>query len=234
MRAHAHLTVERDAEGRSVVRTLRSAAPLTLLPVRGRPRVHLVGSAAGPLGGDDLALTVEVGPHARLTLAGVAATVALPGPHGGVSRTRVDITLGAGATLHYLPEPTVVTRRARHESVLTVALAEDAHFHTRETVVLGRAGEVAGELTTALHVTRCGRPVLRQRTAVTAETLLGRRVLATELSTCDTRETASGEWWSRTRLAAGGTLTTALADDAVTALGLLPAPLLAGQQRPGQ
>lgn len=231
MKAHAHLTVERDTAGRSVVRTLRSAAPLTLLPARGRPVVHLVGSAASPLGGDELTLTVRVGPHACLVLAGIAAAVALPGPHGGVSRTTVHLELGAGAKVDYLPEPTVVTRRARHESLLTVALADDAHLRTRETVVLGRAGEVAGELTTALQVTRCGRPVLRQRTSVTPEVLMGRRVLATELSTGDTRETASGEWWSRTRLAAGGTLTTALADDAVTALRALGAalPLVAGQ-----
>jgi urease accessory protein len=217
VKAHAQLTVERDAAGRSVVRTLRSAAPLTLIPVRGEPVVHLVNSAASPLGGDELTLTVRVGPHACLTLTGIAATVALPGPHGEKSRTTVHLELDEGATVDYLPEPTVITRRARHESVLMVTLARDAHLRTRETLVLGRANEPPGELTTALHVTREGRPVLRQQLTVSKETLLGNRVLATELSTADTRETASGEWWSRTRLAAGGTLTTALADDAVTA-----------------
>lgn len=218
MKAHAQLTVERDAAGRSVVRTLRSAAPLTLIPVRGQPIVHLVNSAASPLGGDDLTLTVHVGPYACLTLTGIAASVALPGPHGGKSRTAVHIELSEGATINYLPEPTVITRRARHESVLTVALAEGAHIHTRETLVLGRTNEPPGELTTTLHVTRAGCPVLRQHLVLTQETLLGKRVLATELSTADTRGPASGEWWSRTTLAAGGTLTTALADDAVTAL----------------
>jgi len=227
VKAHAHLSVE-WAGGRSVVRTLRSAAPLTLIPVRGQPRVHLVSSAAGPLGGDELTLTVRVGPHASLTLAGVAATVVLPGPHGETSRTTVHIELDEGASIDYLPEPTVVTRRARHEARLVVTLAGDAHLRTRETVVLGRANEPAGELTTALHVTRCGRPVLRQETQVTTEVLLGKRVLATELSTRDTRDTASGPWWSRTRLAAGGTLTTALADDAVTASRELGAALLLG------
>jgi urease accessory protein len=118
----------------------------------------------------------------------------------------------------YLPEPTVITRRARHESVLTVTLAEGAHLHTRETLVLGRANELPGELTTTITITRCGRPVLRQSLPVTLDTLLGKRVLVTELSTSDTRGTASGPGWARTRLAAGGTLTTALADDAVTAL----------------
>ncbi|MFL6127325.1 urease accessory protein UreD [Actinophytocola sp.] len=223
MKAHAHLAVERDAAGRAVVRTLRSAAPLTLIPARGpagvEPLVHLVNSAASPLGGDELTLTVHVGPHACLTLTGIAATIALPGPHGERSRTTVHLEVAEGATVRYLPEPVVITRRARHESLLTVTLADGAHLHTRETVVLGRAGEAPGELTTGLHVTRGDRPVLRQNLTVTAELLMGKRVLATELSTSDTGEVASGEWWSRTRLAAGGTLTTVLADDAVTALG---------------
>jgi len=217
VKAQARLVVECDAAGRSVVRTLRSAAPLTLIPVRGEPLVHLVNSAASPLGGDDLTLTVHVGPKACLTLTGIAATVALPGTHGEKSRTTVHLELDEGATVTYLPEPTVITRRARHESVLTATLAAGAHLHTRETLVLGRANEPPGELSTTLHVVRDKSPIIRQHLAVTPETLMGKRVLATELSTCDERETASGEWWSRTRLAAGGTLTTALADDAVTA-----------------
>jgi urease accessory protein len=228
VKAAAHLTVERDADGRSVVRALRSAAPLTLLPVRGAPVVHLVNSAASPLGGDELTLTVRVGPHACLTLAGVAATIALPGAHGEKSRVSVHFELGDGAFVDYLPEPIVVTRRARHESVLTVALGAGAHVRAREVVVLGRAGEAAGELTTASHITRCALPVLRQELRVTTDMLLGKRVLATELSTRDTGDTASGPWWSRTTLAAGGTLTTALADDAVTALRALAAPTLLG------
>jgi len=227
VKAEALLEVERGG----VVRTLRSASPLTLIPVRGSPVVHLVNSAASPLGGDDLTLTVRVGPHACLTLAGIAATVALPGPHGDPSRTTVHMELAEGATIEYLPEPTVVTRRARHESVLVVSLAEDAHLHTRETIVLGRDGEQPGELTSTLHVTRAGRPVLRQTLTVTPEVLMGKRVLATELSTSDDRETESGEWWSRTRLATGGTLTTSLADDAVTASRQLVAPALLGTRQ---
>lgn len=231
MKAHAHLTVERDAAGRSVVRTLRSASPLTLIPVRGEPVVHLVNSAASPLGGDDLTLTVHVGPRACLTLTGIAATVALPGLHGEKSRSTVHIELDEGATMAYLPEPTVITRRARHKSILTVTLASGARLRARETLVLGRANELPGELTTRLDVTREGRPVLRQQLTVTADVLMGKRVLATELSTGDTGDTASGEWWSRTRLAAGGTLTTALADDAVTALRHLAAPTLLGARQ---
>ncbi len=78
-----------------------------------------------------------------------------------------------------------------------------------------------------MNLTRVRYPMLRQTLVVTREVLLGKRVLATELSTSDDRGTASGEWWSRTRLAAGGTLTTSLADDAVTAsrpLGVAAVP----------
>lgn len=78
VKAEALLEVERGG----VVRTLRSAAPLALIPVRGRPVVHLVNSAASPLGGDELTLTVRLGAHACLRLAGIAASVALPGPRG--------------------------------------------------------------------------------------------------------------------------------------------------------
>ncbi len=228
MRAEARLEVEHRG-GRDVVRVLRSAAPLTLIPARGTSGpavVHLVGSAASPLGGDELALTVRVGPGAALVLTGIAAAVALPGPHGAPSHSLVDLRLAEGASAEYLPEPTVVTARARHRAELAADLAADARLRTREVLVLGRAGERPGTLTTTTTVVRGGRPVLRQRLTVgdpaldaSVAYLAGKRVLATELcldATCP--EPASGEWWSRSPLAAGGTLTTVLADDAVTAL----------------
>lgn len=228
MKAEARLEIECRG-GRDVVRVLRSASPLTLIPARGSTGpalVHLVNSAATPLGGYDLTLTVHVGPSAALTLAGIAATVALPGAHGAPSRTTVRLHLAAGATAAYLPEPTVITARARHVAVLHAELAADACLHTREVLVLGRTGERPGTLTTTTAVTRAGRPVLRQRLTVgdpeldaSVAYLAGKRVLATDLrvdGTCP--PPASGDWWSRTPLAAGGTLTTALADDAVTVL----------------
>jgi urease accessory protein len=228
VRARAHLRVERDGAGRDVVRELRSAAPMVLLPARtsGCALVHLVSSAAGPLGGDDLSLTVEVGPAAELTLVGVAATVVLPGPGGEPSRSSVHLTLAPGARVAYLPEPTVVTARACHESELVAELAGDASLRTREVLVLGRAGERPGTLTTATTATRDGRPLLRQHLRIgdheldtSAAALAGKRVLATELWLDGSAPVpASGDWWSRTPLAAGGSLTTALADDAVTAV----------------
>ncbi|GAA4537076.1 urease accessory protein UreD [Amycolatopsis samaneae] len=228
MKAHARLVARRDGE-RTVLRELRSMSPLTLVPRRGRGAgavVHLVSSATFPLGGDELTLTVRVGPGAVLRLSGVAATLALPGPHGARSRSIVDVEVAEGGSLEYLPEPTVVTARARHIAVLRASVAPGAYFHTREVLVLGRAGERPGELTTSQHVTRGSVPVLRQTLTVGDSTLdgsmahlAGNRVLASDLVVGGPElPAASGEWWSRSPLAAGGTLTTSLAPDAVTAL----------------
>ncbi|MDQ7806080.1 urease accessory protein UreD [Amycolatopsis sp. A133] len=185
-----------------------------------------MNSATSPLGGDDLRLTVRVGPGASLRLSGVAATLALPGLHGESSLSTVDVVVEDGGSLEYLPEPTVITARARHRAVFRAALASDAYLHTREVLVLGRAGESPGSLVTTLDVVRDGAPVLRQTLPVgdagldgSLAVLAGRRVLVTDLEVGGPElPAASGEWWSRSPLAAGGTLTTSLAPDAVTAL----------------
>lgn len=229
MKAAARLVVERDPDGRTVLRELRSAAPLTLFPKRRTGEstvVHLVGSASAPLGGDDLRLDVVVGAGARLRLSGVAATLALPGSHAEESRTTVHIEVGAGGSIEYLPEPTIITRRARHTATLTAELDAGARLRTREVLVLGRTAEKPGSLTACLHVTQLGRPVLRQILHIgdpeldaSVAFLAGRRVLATEFRSGEPELTqpSSGDWWSRTPLAAGGAVATALAHDAIAA-----------------
>jgi urease accessory protein len=228
VRARAALAVELDGRGLSVVRRLRSAAPLTLVPARDprRALVRLVNSAAAPLAGDDLELTVRVGPGARLSLAGVAATLALPGHGREPSRFTVHIELADNAACDYLPGPTVITGRAWHESHLCADLGLGATLRCREILVLGRAGEAPGRLATAVHIVRDARPLLRQHLTIgdpaldaSPAHLAGHRVLATEIRIDDRRSPAAGgEWWSRTPLPAGGSLTTVLAGDAVTAL----------------
>ncbi|MEU6645242.1 urease accessory protein UreD [Saccharomonospora sp. NPDC046836] len=230
MKAHARLTAELDAgTGRTVLRELTSMAPLTLFPKRGgrAARVHLVNSATTPLGGDELLLTVRVGPGATVNLSGVAATLALPGQNGEASSATTRFEIAEGGCVEYLPEATVVTARARHTATLSAELAPDARFRAREVLVLGRSGECPGSLTTYTQLTRAGVPLLRQQLAIgdaelhrSPAYLAGRRVLATEILVWgeDPAEPVSGDWWSLTPLAAGGCLATALAADAVTAM----------------
>ncbi|MFR9803862.1 urease accessory protein UreD [Pseudonocardia sp. RS010] len=150
MRARAVLTVERGAGGRSVVRELRSQSPLSLVPRRGTAAatdptatVHMVGSASTPLAGDDVELTVHVGAGAALVLTGVAAAVALPGVDRPSSLT-LRLTVEEGGSVQYLPEPTVITARAHHHTLLHARLHPTARLRVREVLVGGRAGEPSG------------------------------------------------------------------------------------------
>ncbi|MFD7656640.1 urease accessory protein UreD [Actinosynnema sp. NPDC059797] len=243
MRARARLVVERDDAGRSAVRELRSASPLTLMPsppgLHDDPDttlVHLVGSAAAPLGGDDLELDVHVGPGARLCLTGVGATLALPGQHPGPSRMTVTAHVAEAARLEYLTEPTIVATDADHHTALHAELAADARLRCREVLVLGRTGEQPGTLHSHTRVHRAGTTLLHQRLDVgnaeldhSAAHLAGHRVLATELLVWgdDPPRPVGGDWWSLVPLARGGSLATALAHDAITAEHLLTTALAA-------
>ncbi|OLL77719.1 Urease accessory protein UreD [Pseudonocardia sp. Ae168_Ps1] len=232
MRARASLAVElRD--GRTVVTVLRAQAPLALVPRRGAAAaaspdavVHLVGSASTPLAGDDVRLDVTVGPGARLVLTGVAAAVALPGA-GRPSRTVLSCTVGDGGALTYLPEPTVVTGRADHETVLDADLAPTASLRARDLLVGGRTGERPGRYRGTVRITERGLPLLVQTQEIgdpdldgSPAHLAGHRVLGTEVligdDDGDTRP-AAGEGWSLSPLAVRGVLATAVAHDAVTA-----------------
>lgn len=232
VKAAARLVVTLDRYGNSVVRVLRSMAPLTLVPHRRVgpvALVHLVSSVTSPLGGDALSLTVEVGPGASLDLRGVAATLALPGPSGEESSSVVRFSLEG--SVRYLPEPTVVTRRAHHTAVVEAELDGHAELRLREVLVLGRTGEASGTLTTSTRATRCGKPLLHQQLVVGSASvdsscagLAGKRVVGTELLLDSVARTADGgEWWNVVPLAAGGTLATALGDDVVTVTHVLDA-----------
>ncbi|HKA04053.1 MAG TPA: urease accessory protein UreD, partial [Acidimicrobiales bacterium] len=91
---------------------LRTEPPLALRPAP--DAVYVVGAAGGPVGGDDLGLDVAVGPGAALSLRGVAASVALPGPAPGPSRWYVSVTVGAGGRLDGRLPPTVLAARCDH------------------------------------------------------------------------------------------------------------------------
>ncbi|ALG06076.1 urease accessory protein UreD [Kibdelosporangium phytohabitans] len=224
MKARARVVAE-SVGGRTVLRDLRSCSPLTLIPHRARPGlVHLVNSASAPLGGDDLALTLVAGPGARLRVVGVAASLVLPGPGPARSRFAVHVEAADGSIVEYLPDSTIITHRARHAAVFTGSLEPEARLRVREMLVLGREGERPGSLSTETVVRRGGRPLLNQRLEIDSLTaspavLAGRRVLASDLRVGheDPPAAVAGDWCSLVPLAAGGSLATALADDAVTA-----------------
>jgi urease accessory protein len=143
--------------GRTVLPVLRASGALAARQT-GPATVHLVGTAAGPLGGDTVELTVTVAAGARLRVRSAAATMVLPSTVDRPSRTALALDL-AGA-LDLALEPAVVTARATHVSTVDAALAGEAELRLTEQVVLGRAGEGPGRWTGTVRVERDGRPLL--------------------------------------------------------------------------
>jgi urease accessory protein len=239
LRASAELVAERGPAGELRLPVQRSQAPLVLR--RTADAVYLVSGAAGPLGGDQLELRIEVRAGARLRLRTVAAAVALPGRSGQESRLTVTATVGPGARLEYLPEPMVVADGARHRTDVRVDLAEDASLVLRDEILLGRHGERGGACRTRLAVDRDGgsgrRPLLRHELDVAGDdpaaggpaVLAGHRACGT-LLTVEPGEAgvvaeadgaggtggAADSWVAVMPLAGPGVLVTALAHDTRT------------------
>jgi urease accessory protein len=229
LRASAELVAERGPDGRLRLPVQRSQAPLILR--RTADAVYLVSGAAGPLGGDVLELRIDVRAGATLRLRTVAAAVALPGRYGHESLLTVTATVGPGARLEYLPEPTVAANGARHRTDVSADLAEDATLVLRDEILLGRHGERGGACRTRLAVDRAGRPLLRHELDVSGSdpasvgpaVLAGHRAAGT-LLTVDPGVTgvAAGSseavdpWVAVMPLARPGVLITALADDTRT------------------
>lgn len=178
MRARASLSTElhRDPRGRcrSRLSGLRSEAPLVLRPtiaqrcepwtrgIRTTAWVSLAAGAAGPVGGDELELTVRVGAGSALVLTEVSHTLLLPGRDGARSRIGVHVQVEDGGTLVWLPEPVIAARGCDHVNDVDVVLGHGSRLLLREEALLGRHGEGPGRLRQRIRVTREGVPIYQQ------------------------------------------------------------------------
>lgn len=184
MRAAALLAVAWVPTGNSArtrITRLHSDPPLILRPTNpagpeplqrwnlpGAPiaRVSLAAGAAGPVGGDHLRLEVDVGPGATLVLRSVAATLALPGPHGQPSCSEVTVRVGAHGVFVWLPGPLIAAQGCRHHAVTRVTLEPGARLLLREELLLGRHAEQPGAVRQRLRVCLGNHPLHDQEIAV--------------------------------------------------------------------
>lgn len=158
MRAHAEVVAEPGPYG-TRLGTLRSQAPLLLRPTP--DALYLVSGAAGPLGGDELELTLTVRMGAALTVRTTAASLVLPGPTATPSVLRIHATVEDGARLDFLPEPTIVAARAHHIADIHITLAGTAKLTWHDALILGRHGETGGTYQGSLYADLDARPLLR-------------------------------------------------------------------------
>lgn len=121
--------------------------------------VWLAAGAAGPIGGDNLQLHVDVGPGASLCMRHVAASLALPGPRGEPSQMKVVINVAADGTLAWLPEPLIAAHGCDHRTSTQVTLERGARLFLREELLLGRHAEQSGSVRQRLRVTIEGHPL---------------------------------------------------------------------------
>jgi urease accessory protein len=181
--ARAAVTAECDGAGRTRITRLRSDGPLAVREAGGHDlaTVYLVGAAAGPLGGDDLALHLTVAPGARLAVRSAATTLALPGGPGAAGESRFAITalVGAGGRLDFAPEPAVAVAGCRHRSAADIELGPGAVLRWREELVLGRHEERPGRYASRCDVILDGVPLLRHELRINDDAgYAGRAVLA--------------------------------------------------------
>jgi len=159
-------------EALSVARVLRSHPPLALrsLPSSGAvARVAIVQSAACLVEGDDVRLSITVGPGAALEVVELSATLAHPVAERAV-RLRTHVEIGAGGRLVWCEHPLIVAARTDLVRELRLSLEGDARVLHGETLVLGRDGEEPGRANSRLRVTRDGTAVLDETVTLGAGT----------------------------------------------------------------
>lgn len=166
MRARSEVVVGVGPDGRTRVEVLRAEAPLLLRESHASlrdqpdaPLVQLVGGAAAPLGGDDLALDVAVGAGAAVVVRSVAATYAQPSTVPARSELVTTARIGAGGRLDWWPEPLVSVRGSDHVATTVVCAEAGSVVRWVDEVVLGRHGESGGRLVVRQRIEVGGHPV---------------------------------------------------------------------------
>ena len=157
MKAAATIAVAKCGD-RNVVVNQRCAPPFSVRQCG--DQILLASSAAAPVGGDELSLTIDVGPAAHAQVGSVAASMVWPGTQGQSSSMSTDCTVANDAHLDLWLEPTISIDGSHHSAATVVRLDAGATCRVVEEVQLGRTGEPSGHLDLSLRVERGGRPLL--------------------------------------------------------------------------
>ncbi|MEM9901576.1 MAG: urease accessory protein UreD [Pseudomonadota bacterium] len=131
-----------SAKGASRLTTLRQTgcAKAFLPHVSGPPEVVFLNTAGGLTGGDVLTYGLSLGAGGRATATTQTAErayAAIRAAHP--ARVDVDLEVGPGGRLDWLPQETILFQNARLDRHTRIALTGDAEVLICEMVVLGRA-----------------------------------------------------------------------------------------------
>lgn len=163
-RGALHLSAKRRGAD-SVIDGLRQSGAYKVLFPRGRGMLQaiVINTSGGVTGGDRLVLEAEVGAGAALGLTTQAAERAYRSRDGVAGSVSTRISVGSGASLHWLPQELILYDGCALDRRLEIDLAPDARLLMVEPVLFGRAamGErlVSGAFNDRISVTRDNRPL---------------------------------------------------------------------------
>jgi len=162
----------RDREQRAQLRVREQHPPLQVvrafpLPTGGA-LVHLHNISGGVLGGDQLALDVEVGAGAHVQLTSTSATrLYRSRPEAPAAVQTGTIKVREGALLEYLPDPLIPFSGSRYQQHTRIDLEAGAGLFWWETVTPGRIarGELFDydHLLLNLNISAQGHPIAAER-----------------------------------------------------------------------
>jgi urease accessory protein len=215
----------------SGISRLRMEPPLALR--RCGDAVYVVGSAGGPVGGDDVHVAVRVERGATLRLRSAAAQVVLGALDGAESRNHLSAHVAGGGALDGALEPTVLTAGCRHRADVTVRVERGGRLRWQELLVLGRWGERPGVLASRLRVVVDSVPVIHHEIDLHPASIGSARVVgvlaaidpAWDPQPPEARPLGGAGWWLPAERAGG--LALALGGNVATvaaALALAPQP----------
>ncbi len=151
---------------RSAIADLRQSGAMKLLfprPDSAALQAIVINTAGGVTGGDDFALKACAEEDAFLTLTTQAAERAYRAQPGQVANIRNRLMVKQGATLHWLPQETILYEACALRRRLSVDLDEGASLLLVEPLVFGRAamGEVLRKINfkDRIEIRRRGRPL---------------------------------------------------------------------------
>jgi urease accessory protein len=121
----------------------------------------MLNISGGMVGGDRLDTTIELGPNAHAVLTTASAAKAYR-TEGAVASQHTKITVGAHATLEYLPDHLIPHAGAAVEQKLRIEMTKGSRAIVYDAMAAGRVGRSERwqfrELTSEVAITHDGRP----------------------------------------------------------------------------
>jgi len=137
-----HFAYEQDRQI-TTLRTCEQEPPLRVVhafpQTNGATLLHLHNLSGGVLGGDQLALDVELASSARVQLTTTGATRVYRCRTGAqAARQTTVVRVGAGGLLEYMPDQLIPFAGSRYQQRTLIELEQDAGLFWWETIAPGR------------------------------------------------------------------------------------------------